>query len=204
MVTWVVVFVGRLFGAPGRLYGDARDRIEFLTAQATPKTKVSLLGAGVQEVATRLQDGTSGPLSKWVQILVESTTNVALEDCEVYAISIARVNPNGSRTNLLFEPTFCEWSQESEDNRRRIRIPALVPHAANLFSVNDTSTPVILYLHFGHNKFQLWNEMQNPGKYIIEVVAAASNTASLKNFFCLNWGGSFADISFSLLDEDNH
>jgi hypothetical protein len=198
-VTAVVIFLVRLIAAPGKLYGDTQDKIATLEAQSTPLIKVSMITpTGVQIAKTKINN-TWGPNSKWVQIRVESTTNVALENCAAHVTKLGRLKADGSYTDLVFEPVFCNWSQAEGVERKRIKIPGLVPQAANLFSLNDTPNPELV-LEFGHAKFQLIDEMKVPGRYEIEIVISADNSASVKKYFLLDWGGSFETIKLSVAD----
>lgn len=204
IVTWVAIFIIRLFFAPGRLHGDALDKIIVLSELTVPKIKVSLItsNSGVQVVKTRLNGdpATPGPLSKWLQISVESVTNAALEDCAAYVTKIQRLEPDGSIKDLLFESVFCNWSQADSAEMKRIKIPALVPQAANIFSINDNQPRPQLLLEFNHRKFQLEDEMQIPGKYKIEIVVSANGTGSVKKHFLLDWDGTFAKIDLTPFD----
>ena len=52
-LTWILIFLCRLLGAPGRLYGDVEKELVFLRAQSSPNMKVSLVTpTGVQTVNT--------------------------------------------------------------------------------------------------------------------------------------------------------
>lgn len=188
-LTWLVIFLIRLLVSPGKLFGDAEETTRALSAKLIPKLNVYLVAGGVQIVQT------TGPLSKWVQITVECTTSVGLEECEAKVVRIQRKNLDASLLDILHEPVSCNWSQRSGEIRQ-IGIAPYVSHAANLFSILDF-TDAKLEPQFDHVKIQLRDALQKPGIYRIEVVVTAKNSSAVKKSFLLDWGGSFASIMFS-------
>jgi hypothetical protein len=187
-LTWSVLFSFRLFVSPGRIYGDATDKIRNLSNELRPKLRVGLVGSGVQSVQT------VGPLSKWVQLTVESTTCMPLEGCEVRVVRIQKINPDNSLEDILYEAVSCTWSQRLPGTTT-IDIPPYVPHAANLFSVLEVPMLPVLEPQFDHVKVQLHRAIQHPGSYRIATVILAKNSAALKKNFRLQWNGSFADVA---------
>jgi len=203
-VSWFIFFVIRFIGAPGRLYGDAQDKIKSLIEQSRPKLNVYLdtRNAGVQTVLTEIRTlpPQPGPTEKWVQFVVESATEAPLEACEARVIEIARLKDDGSiALQLIQEAVSCNWSQISGE---AINIPPHVPQAANLISLSDETGTPTLYPRYNHVKVFLQNEIQKLGKYRIRTVVSAKKTTSLKKSFMLEWGGSFAAVKLSVMEDE--
>lgn len=193
MTSWCAIFAVRVLIAPGKIYGDAEDNISTLTERAMPKLKVALINglSGVQVVKTQTNTQ-PGPLSKWLQVIVECATDIPLNDCTVHVTKVKKINENAAPTELLFEPVLCKWSQLNS-NEKRIKISPMIPQAANLFSILDVSPPQI-NLEFHHTKYQLDEALQNPGKFQIEVVVSADNTTPIRAKYLLIWNGDFETI----------
>lgn len=193
LATWAVFFLSRFIVAPGKLVSDKEAVIRTLSERLTPKFDVKLVAGGVRTVETQLRSSpqTKGPLSKWVQLTVACASGVALKDCEVKVISIQRKIEDHEYEDLLYEAVSCIWSQTQ---LVKVDIQPLVPHAANLFSLEDVIPPK-LFLQFDHAKFELTDELQKPGTYRITTVSTANNTSPVQRSFIFTWDGSFKNVS---------
>lgn len=201
IASWLILFVLRFICAPAVLWDAVRNRAEGLAEQLRPKSKAYLKGTGVQTVktVTRTLPPQDGPLSKWVQIFVESVSSAPLEACEVWITKLQRLENGASVCDLLHESVACNWSQvptTAADAWRRT-IPAFVPQAVNLFSLNDETGQPTIYPQFNHTKIELHDEIQKPGLYRLVALITASNSSPVTKTFLFEWGGSFDSVKLS-------
>ncbi|SRR6266851_7484135 len=126
---------------------ESNNQCVALAAKLAPKIAVSIENSGVLEIP--LTDGT---MSKWIQVIVKSTTNVPLRDCEVWIKDITRLNHDQSDMVSIFdEPTRCEWSQRAGPEAIRFTIPAGITQRANLFKIFNGTSRNYAHIRFRQN-----------------------------------------------------
>jgi hypothetical protein len=194
VAAWLVLFIVRLLGTPSALYWDAHDLAKRLTARLAPNISV-YLNARTGGVNT-LEE--MNPLQKWIQITVESRSAAPLTDCEVWVNKIQRMDDGTVIAELIEESIRALWSQIPAPENRRRNLPAMVPQAANLFSLQDVPIPH-LFPQFDHVKTRLAEQIQTPGQYRFEIVVTARDSAPAKKYFLFDWGGNFEDVKISEL-----
>jgi hypothetical protein len=155
--------------------------------------------AGVRVVETRInfpppKPQERGPDSKWVQIMVMSASDAPLIECEMRLIRVERVS-NGNSETILTEPTFCTWSKMVGDEQKRVIIPARIPQAANLFSVQQGDPR--LYVHTMQTQYSFDDEMQKPGKYRLTTGVYAKDCPTQITSWIFEWGGSYDNIKIT-------
>jgi hypothetical protein len=185
-LSWFVVFLWRLYGAPSRLYWSARQKIKDLEKEnlaleerLVPKIRVFLdsIDRGVREYPTA-----NGSSAKWVQFCVSCATETPLIACEAFLTSVTKIDGNEIGPELVEEHIHCNWSQLPESDRKITISPRITPYV-NLFTLYDKSvvpqtTP---------RKFRLGEAIQIPGRYQVGVVVTAENTTSAPATFVFEW-----------------
>jgi hypothetical protein len=140
----------------------------------------------VLELETTLPDGRPGQPEKWVQFIVCCATNAPLTDCEAWLTKVERLDGENPE-NLVPEQVRCDWSQLSD---KKLTIPPLREQRVNLFVLSGGRVnPKV-----EHIKIRLDQEMQRPGKYLVQVLVTAQNAPSLPASFVFEWR-NFGDVS---------
>jgi hypothetical protein len=189
---WLVIFTYRFLGAPAALYWEADEKTKVLATRLAPNIKVFL-----NEKTGGVNLLPINPPQKWVQITVESASAAPLIDCEVWINKIQRVKEDDVvAAELIYEPIMALWSQAPSPQNRRRDVPAMVPQAANFFSLADVQTPR-LEPQFDHVKRRLFEEIQKPGQYRIETVVSAKECTPVNKYFLFEWSGSFGNVKMS-------
>ena len=176
---WLVIFTYRFLGAPAALYWEADEKAKVLAAGLVPNLKVFLnaRNGGVNTLQLN-------PLQKSIQITVQGASDlVSLIDCEVWVNKIQRVNGDEVIAELIEEPIMATWSQAPLSQNRRRDISAMVPQAANFFSLADIQTPR-LEPKFDHVKQLLFDEIQKPGRTGLKRWSAPKNARPSGNSSC--------------------
>ncbi|MFB6447742.1 hypothetical protein [Bradyrhizobium tunisiense] len=136
--------------------------------------------------------------SAWAQVVIASSDDVPLLDCEVHVTGLARIEDGGIRRKLMEEHGRCLWSDEPE-NVRRFDIPPMVCKRANLFSRYERQ-PDALGVHIRPYKMLHDAMTQMPGNYAIDIVVTAKDAAPVGRSFEFHWGiNSWDDISLKPL-----
>jgi hypothetical protein len=216
-LTLFCCFLIRLIIKPSNLFYREKDRADLAEQELRRRLahKISVFldpdCAGVRVVQTRVPKGPigatgatgaplpvavpqqRGPDSKWVQVMVISATDAPLVECEVRLVRVERINENGSEEAILTEPTFCTWSRMSGDEQRRMTIPARIPQAANIFTVQEGDQH--LYVQTAHIHYGFDEEIQKPGTYRLALGVSAKDCPTEMVSLMLEWGGSYENIT---------
>jgi hypothetical protein len=207
LITWGAVFVSRLLNAPVLLIRSEQERASAAEAELTErlahKISVSLVHDhdGVRIVQTLVDlpppaGQQRGPDQKWVQIVVMSATDLPLVDCETRLISAERISEEGTAAAVILdEPVICPWNNMQPNENRCMTIPALVPQAANIFSVQQGFST--LYVETTPIKYGFTDQIRQPGKYRLKIgVSAQACPTNVQNFL-FRWNGSYDSISIT-------
>jgi class 3 adenylate cyclase len=207
LITWGAVFVSRLLNAPVLLIRSEQERASAAEAELTErlahKISVSLVHDhdGVRIVQTLVDlpppaGQQRGPDQKWVQIVVMSATDLPLVDCETRLISAERISEEGTAAAVILdEPVICPWNNMQPNENRCMTIPAHVPQAANIFSVQQGFNT--LYVETTPIKYGFTDQIRQPGKYRLKIgVSAQACPTNVQNFL-FRWNGSYDNISIT-------
>jgi hypothetical protein len=182
LVTWAARFLWRLLNAPVLIFYEEKERADTaqdeLARRVARKITLFLDGDGVRMTRTQRIfphpiPPQPGPDTKWPQVMVQSATDMPLVGCEARLIRAERIGNDGTTTPILTEPVFCTWSNIPEGQNTCMTIPARVPQAANLFSVEDGALE--LQIHTRPIKIEFRDEIQNPGIYELQIAVSAQD-----------------------------
>jgi hypothetical protein len=130
---WYLALV--LFVSPYRMWVAQRRELRRLTGKSPIAISLDEVSSGVRSRAT-LNPAGQGPLSKWVQFVVSSTTNAALIECEALLTRVEAKRDDGRFVLIENEPARCCWSQPpSPSDEVRTTIRPEVQQSANLIAV---------------------------------------------------------------------
>ena len=188
VLSWFVVFLWQLYGAPSRLYWGAKQKIEDLEKEILAwkerlVRKISVYldttDKGVREYPT-----VNGSSAKWVQFCVSCATDAALIDCEAFLTSVTKIDGDETGPELVEEHIHCNWSQLSESDRK-ITIRPLITQYVNLLTLYDS--PLSVVPQTSPIKFRLSEAIQTPGRYRVGVIVTAENTMPVRSTFIFEW-----------------
>lgn len=164
-------------------------RVVTLEELRRPRIGITLMGNGIYTFPLADMSKTS-----WVQIVVTSLGEQALEDCQLHVVSFARMDSD-PKESLLEEISYCTWSDEP-NGTRKLNIPSTISKRANLFSRYEHN-PFSLKLQIIPEKMMLLSSTQHPGTYEIGITATATNAMPVSKTFILTWGRQFDALSLT-------
>jgi hypothetical protein len=125
-----------------------------------------------------------------------SATDLPLVDCETRLISAERISEEGTAAAVILdEPVICPWNNMQPNENRCMTIPAHVPQAANIFSVQQGFST--LYVETTPIKYGFTDQIRQPGKYRLKIgVSAQACPTNVQNFL-FRWSGSYDNISIT-------
>ena len=164
-----------------------------LAERLSSKISISVEGNGILTIPV-----SSGALSKWAQIVVQSHTDVALEECEVWVRDIKRLSPgDADMVSIVDEAARCEWSQRGGAEQHRLTIRPGIRQRANLFKILEEETPTpIPHPTLDFVKILLQIEIEHPSRYRIYLAVTAKDAPTELASFIFDWK-NFENVSLT-------
>jgi hypothetical protein len=177
------LFLTSAYAAASSVWQSEHLKANKLADQLTPKFSVAIpKNDGVLTIPVQ-----NNALSKWVQIVVQSTTDAPLVDCQIWVNDIIRLNGDGVGTSIFDESARCEWSQREGDEKFNLTIRPGVPQRANLFMLLEQEQPPVPHPTLDFVKIILNVEIQTPGEYRILLAATAKGVRPVYKTLVFRW-----------------